>query len=126
MQEDWGLVAMARKSRAESIEKMNHADKLIARGLFLERHPNLQKLDPLRIGEGPRETLECDLAGEDGRSRIALPCTTSCRLRRAPCIGPAPWGAGDGAFPLTPGNAGWIRRRIRPFMARKNRPGNHF
>ena len=64
MQEDWGLAKMAKKSREESIEEMNHADKLIARILFLEGHPNLQKLDPLRIGEGPKETLECDLAGE--------------------------------------------------------------
>ncbi|MFD2172465.1 bacterioferritin [Rhodobacter lacus] len=64
LQEDWGLMKMAKKSRAESIEEMGHADKLIARILFLEGHPNLQKLDPLRIGEGPRETLECDLAGE--------------------------------------------------------------
>lgn len=64
MQEDWGLMKMAKKSHAESIEEMGHADKLIARILFLEGHPNLQKLDPLRIGEGPRETLECDLAAE--------------------------------------------------------------
>ena len=64
LQEDWGLAKMAKKTRAESIEEMNHADKLIARILFLEGHPNLQKLVPLRIGEGPRETLECDLAGE--------------------------------------------------------------
>lgn len=64
MQEDWGLLKMAKKSREESIEEMGHADKLIARILFLEGHPNLQKLDPLRIGEGPRETLECDLAAE--------------------------------------------------------------
>ncbi len=69
MQEDWGLQKMAKKSREESIEEMGHADKLIARILFLEGHPNLQKLDPLRIGEGPRETLECDLAAEqDARS----------------------------------------------------------
>ena len=26
--------------------------------------PNLQTLDPLRIGETPKETLECDLAAE--------------------------------------------------------------
>ena len=26
--------------------------------------PNLQTLDPLRIGENPKETLECDLAAE--------------------------------------------------------------
>ena len=64
LQEDWGLQRLAKKSRAESIEEMNHADKLIARIIFLEGHPNLQTLDPLRIGETPKETLECDLAAE--------------------------------------------------------------
>ncbi len=64
LQEDWGLGHMARKSRAESIEEMHHADNFIARVIFLEGHPNLQRLDPLRIGQTPRETLECDLAAE--------------------------------------------------------------
>ncbi|WP_238367512.1 bacterioferritin [Mesobacterium pallidum] len=64
LQEDWGLGHMAAKSREESIEEMHHADKLIARILFLGGHPNLQKLDPLRIGQDPKETLEADLAAE--------------------------------------------------------------
>ncbi|MBV7379991.1 bacterioferritin [Maritimibacter dapengensis] len=64
LQEDWGLKKMAEKSREESIEEMQHADKLIERIIFLEGHPNLQKLDPLRIGETPKETLEADLAAE--------------------------------------------------------------
>ncbi len=64
LQADWGLAHMAKKSREESIEEMNHADKLIDRIIFLEGHPNLQKLDPLRIGETPKETLEADLAAE--------------------------------------------------------------
>jgi bacterioferritin len=64
LQEDWGLGRMAKKSREESIEEMHHADMLIARVIFLQGHPNLQKLDPLRIGQTPRETLECDLAAE--------------------------------------------------------------
>jgi bacterioferritin len=64
LQEDWGLKAMAAKSREESIEEMHHADKLIERIIFLEGHPNLQKLDPLRIGETPLETLKADLAAE--------------------------------------------------------------
>ncbi|MBO9474026.1 MULTISPECIES: bacterioferritin [unclassified Shimia] len=64
LQEDWGLIHMAKKSREESIEEMEHADKLIARIIFLGGHPNLQKLDPLRIGQTPLETLECDLAAE--------------------------------------------------------------
>ncbi len=64
LQDDWGLGRMARKSREESIEEMEHADKLIERVIFLGGHPNLQKLDPLRIGQTPKETLECDLAAE--------------------------------------------------------------
>lgn len=64
LQEDWGLARMARKSREESIEEMRHADRLIARIIFLEGHPNLQKLDALRIGETPRESLTCDLDAE--------------------------------------------------------------
>lgn len=65
MQEDWGLGHMAKKSREESIEEMQHADKLITRILMLGGHPNLQKLDSLRIGQTPKETLECDLAAEE-------------------------------------------------------------
>ena len=69
LQADWGLGHMAKKSREESIEEMHHADKLIERIIFLEGHPNLQQLEPLRIGQSPRETLECDLAAErDARS----------------------------------------------------------
>ena len=64
LQDDWGLGHMAKKSREESIEEMEHADALIERIIFLEGHPNLQKLDPLRIGQTPKETLECDLAAE--------------------------------------------------------------
>ncbi len=64
LQDDWGLGRMAKKSREESIEEMEHADKLIERIIFLGGHPNLQKLDPLKIGQTPKETLECDLAAE--------------------------------------------------------------
>ncbi|NUB46261.1 bacterioferritin [Fertoebacter nigrum] len=66
LQEDWGFGRLAAKSREESIEEMHHADKLIARIIFLEGHPNLQRLDPLRIGQTIKETLECDLAAEYG------------------------------------------------------------
>jgi len=43
---------------------MHHADKLIERIIFLEGHPNLQRVAPLRIGQTIKEVLECDLAGE--------------------------------------------------------------
>jgi len=62
--EDWGYQKLAKKERAESIEEMHHADKLVARIIFLEGHPNLQKVGPLRIGQNVKEVLEADLAGE--------------------------------------------------------------
>ncbi|MBR9762704.1 MAG: bacterioferritin [Rhodobacteraceae bacterium] len=64
LQDDWGYGKLAAKSRAESIEEMHHADKLVDRIIFLEGHPNMQKLDSLRIGENIKETLEADLAAE--------------------------------------------------------------
>ena len=62
--EDWGYTKLAKKERAESIEEMHHADKLVARIIFLEGHPNLQSVAPLRIGQNVKEVLESDLAGE--------------------------------------------------------------
>ncbi|MCO5057786.1 MAG: bacterioferritin [Rhizobiaceae bacterium] len=62
--EDWGYAKLAQKERAESIEEMHHADKLVERIIFLEGHPNLQSVAPLRIGQNIKEVLEADLAGE--------------------------------------------------------------
>ena len=62
--EDWGFTLLARKERAESIEEMKHADRLIERIIFLEGHPNAQRVAPLRIGQNIKEVLEADLAGE--------------------------------------------------------------
>lgn len=61
---DWGYTKLAKKERAESIEEMQHADKIIDRIIFLEGHPNLQTVAPLRIGQNVKEVLEADLAGE--------------------------------------------------------------
>jgi bacterioferritin len=78
LQEDWGFGHLADKSRAESIEEMHHADRLIARIIFLEGHPNLQKLDPLRIGQSIRETLEADLAAEHEARTLYIEARRHC------------------------------------------------
>ena len=61
---NWGFAKLAEKERKESIEEMQHADRLIDRIIFLDGHPNLQHVAPLMIGQNLQEVLECDLKGE--------------------------------------------------------------
>ena len=64
MLEDWGFSKLAAKAREESMGEMMHADRFVERILFLGGLPNLQTLNPLRIGQNIQEVLECDLAAE--------------------------------------------------------------
>jgi bacterioferritin len=62
--ENWGYRALAKVWRKESMEEMQHADKLVHRIIFLDGFPNMQVLDPLHIGQTVKEVLDCDLALE--------------------------------------------------------------
>lgn len=76
--DNWGLRDMAKVWRKESIEEMEHADKFTARILFLEGFPNMQVLDPLRIGQNVKELLECDLAAEHSARALYQEAATYC------------------------------------------------
>jgi bacterioferritin len=64
MQKNWGFTRLGAYTYDESIDEMKHADVLIERILFLDGHPNVQRLDPVRIGESVPEQLSADLAVE--------------------------------------------------------------
>ena len=62
--DNWGFKELAKKWREESIEEMRHADSFAERILFLEGFPNMQVLDPLRIGQSVEEIIRADLQTE--------------------------------------------------------------
>jgi bacterioferritin len=58
---NWGFERLAKKKREESIEEMHDADRLIERILYLDGTPNLQRLNPVRVGEDAIEQHRLDL-----------------------------------------------------------------
>ena len=76
--DNWGYRDFAKTWREESIEEMRHADRLIARILFLDGQPNMQSLDQLRIGKGVKEIIECDLAAEMSARALYLEAAQHC------------------------------------------------
>jgi bacterioferritin len=80
--ENWGYNDLAKQWRKESIEEMEHADKLVKRIIFLDGFPNMQVLDPLRIGQNVREVLDCDLATEISARTLYEEAATHCHAVR--------------------------------------------
>src|SRR5262252_7659092 len=78
LMDNWGLLEMAKHWRKESIEEMHHADRFTDRILFLDGFPNMQVLDPLRIGQNVKEIIECDLAAEHSARNLYQEAATYC------------------------------------------------
>lgn len=57
---------------------MQHADRFVDRILFLDGFPNMQVLDPLRIGQTIEEILSCDLAAEVEARALYLDAAKYC------------------------------------------------
>ncbi len=64
MYQNEGYGKLGKKTYEESIEEMNHADRLVKRILMIEGLPNLQALNKLKIGTNVEERLNADLAAE--------------------------------------------------------------
>jgi bacterioferritin len=57
MFDNWGYDRLGARFRSESIDEMKDADHLVERLLYLEGHPNLQRLGTIRTGESAVEKL---------------------------------------------------------------------
>ena len=76
--DNWGYKVLAKQWRKESIEEMQHADKLIERIIFLNGHPNMQTLESLRIGQTVKEVLDRDLQAETEARALYEEAATHC------------------------------------------------
>ena len=61
---NWGYDHLAEHIKADSIDEMKDADKLIERILYLDGVPNLQRLGTVQVGETVVEKLTLALALE--------------------------------------------------------------
>lgn len=72
MLKNQGYQKLAAHKHKESLEEMRHADEVIDRILYLEGIPNMQRLNPVRVGENAVEMHEVDLMLEnDAVDRLA-------------------------------------------------------
>ena len=61
MCENWGYQRLASQKYHESVDEMKHADAVIKRILYFDGTPNMQRLNPVRVGEDAVEQHKLDL-----------------------------------------------------------------
>ena len=76
--DNWGYKTLAKTWRKESIEEMQHADKLIERIIFLDDSPNMQTLESLHIGKTIKEVLDSDLQAEMSARSLYVEAASHC------------------------------------------------
>jgi bacterioferritin len=64
MCDNWGYARLAKRHRELSLGEMRDTEELIDRILYLEGHPNLQRLGTVRVGETPVEQIRLAAALE--------------------------------------------------------------
>lgn len=55
---DWGFDKMHDAIEKQAMDEMRHAEWLIGRILFLEGHPNIYKLNPIKVGKTIPEMIK--------------------------------------------------------------------
>lgn len=79
MLDNWGFPRLAKVFYELSIDEMKDADALIQRILMFDGHPNVQRLNPISIGENPEEILTLALASEIEAVRQFNAAADECR-----------------------------------------------
>jgi bacterioferritin len=79
MCENWGYAKLAKHNRQEAINEMKDADEVLERILYLEGVPNMQRLNPVRVGESVPEQHKLDLELETGAIARLNECIALCR-----------------------------------------------
>lgn len=64
MLDNWGLTRLGKVFYDLSIDEMRDADALINRILLFDGHPNVQRLNPIQVGEDAQEMLRLAVASE--------------------------------------------------------------
>ena len=64
MCENWGYHKLAKHTRAEAIEEMEHAEKLMERILLLDGMPNMSDYFKISIGQNVKAQIQNDLQVE--------------------------------------------------------------